>query len=66
MHKLRAYLSLIFTVPAAILGFIMLNLLALGGLVGGYGFSRTFNVLVEEFKDAIIYTRVRLDVGKRK
>lgn len=66
MRKFRAYISMIFTVPAAALMFIVLNLLALGSMVGGYGFFRTFTVLAEEFKDALIYTRVRLGVGKHK
>lgn len=66
MHKFRAHASKVFTVPAVLFCLVFIFLTALGGLVGGYGFWRTFNVLAEEFKDALIYSRVRLAVGKRK
>lgn len=66
MRKFKAYAPMIFTVPASALMFIVLSILALGGMVVGYGFFRTFTVFAEEFKDALIYARVRLDVGKRK
>lgn len=65
MLKLR-FLVFIFTVPAAIAGLLMLVLLSLGGMVGGCGFNRTFNVLAEEFTDACKYGRVRLDMQRKR
>lgn len=62
MRKLR----FIFTVPAALLGLLMLVLLGLGGMVGGYGFNRTFTILAEEFTDACKYARVRLDMQRKR
>lgn len=65
MRKLR-YLAFIFTVPAALLGLLMLVLLGLDGMISGYGFNRTLAILLEEFTDACKYARVRLDMQRER
>lgn len=66
MRKLRGYLSFIFTAPAAFAVLVAVLLAALGGLVAGEGFHRSFTVVAEEFTDALRYARIRLTLSKRK
>lgn len=66
MHKFRAYASMFFKVPAALLCLLFIILMALAGWVNGYGFLRTGNLIADEVTDALRYARVRLAVGKRK
>lgn len=66
MRKFRAYVSMVFTVPAALFCVVFIILMALAGLVNGDGFLRTANFIADEMRDALRYARVRLNVGKRK
>lgn len=66
MCKLRAYASMIFTVPAALFCLVFIILMTLAGLIKGDGFLRTGTFIAEVVADALRYARVRLDVGKRK
>lgn len=66
MRKLRNYLAMLFTIPAALALVTLILLLSLGGVVAGTGFRRAFDVLNDEFSDALKYARVRLNMQRKR
>lgn len=67
MRKLwERIVGLVLGVPAALLFLTAVLLLCTGSALAGRGFLRTGNILLEEFRDALVFAKVRRDIGKRK
>lgn len=66
MRKFRSYLSLLFTVPAAVFAVLHLLLLAVGAAVAGEGFCRTLNIVLDEYQDALKVAQARIRAGSKR
>lgn len=67
MHKLwERIVGIMLGLPAALLFFTAVLLMSTGAALCGRGFLRTGNILLEEFRDALVFAKVRRDIGKRK
>lgn len=66
MRKFRQYLSLVFTVPAAVFALLHLWLLAVGAAVAGEGFCRTLNIVLDEYQDALKVAQARIRAGSKR
>lgn len=67
MRKLwERTVGVVLGVPAALLFFTAVLLMSTGAALCGKGFLRNVNILLEEFRDALVFAKVRQDIGKRK
>lgn len=66
MRKFRGYLSLLFTVLAAVFAVVHLLLLGAGAAVAGEGFRRTLHIVAEEYRDALKVANARIRAGSKR